>query len=376
MGKGKIISHRVSKYRETIKRRWHEVNDEKSWVVKSKFIIDPETGKRERVRILNPRRNYLYIDKDDALKNKQRELYFKRNNSTEPFVQILNCFTTEIVSRYSAKQFEALIRLLPLINYTNKSDNYEKVLMFNRKRANETILYEVMKVGNKTGKKYLLDFVKDNILEAVNDQRDKRFTYYKSTGKVFLRGIKSDDSFSKKVVLRRLHKVIMDIDKEVEKHKKKKRSTIKKKDIYPLALLGAAISVVHYKTFMFMKNYTDDSLVKEGEQVSEVMKMKKRIQQFKFIKQYEWWNMYSGQNLKRLNNEKKQELELCFQILKKVNAIGEWRTTKSFLIMNPLLVYISPNEKYDEEWKSVLESLFQISNVLDQEKQSKENMRN
>jgi hypothetical protein len=348
----------------------NEKNNEQGWLFDYKTYIDPETGDLKEVKVLNPEKNVGVYDKDALEKKKeierQEEYMFLHNRfKKEAFTQMLLSFDQKIVGKYHAKKLASLMRLLPLTNYSNKKDEDDKVLMIQSKKATATMLYKYMKVDNKTGKKYLEEFVADGIYELVEDEDDKRYTYYRSTGKVFLRGEKGENEFSKKVVMERFLQLIEEIDKEVESEKKRKKKNFI--EIHPLALFGALASKVHYKTFFFLKNNTEE-LIKEDETVREVLKSTHKIRRLKFLKQYEIWQMYSGQKLKKLTDDETDILDRCFEILFKTHAIGSWRGGKKpLLIMNPKLVYVSPKEKFDSDWKDIIQTLFGLSEVLDKD---------
>lgn len=117
----------------------------------------------------------------------------------------------------------------------------------------------------------------------------------------------------------------------------------------------------HYKTFLLLQNHDDKDLIKDDENVTDVLKIPNRKRKFKFVKQYEMWNLYKGNKMKKLRIENKAELQVCLDILIKSNILGRWETGKTKIyIMNPMLVFVSPNKKYDTQWEKVINTLFDI----------------
>ena len=72
--------------------------------------------------------------------------------------------------------------------------------------------------------------------------------------------------------------------------------------------------------------------------------------------------MYSGSNIKNLGGGQKAELEACMKNLKLLGAIGSWDSNgRELFFMNPLVVYVLPNLKCDEDWKKVIFTFFNIN---------------
>lgn len=326
-------------------------------------IVDYERIQGENEKIIN--KNSVQAFKE----MKEKEEYRKNGQRKNLFAQTNSFYENNVVGRYSPKQLESLMYLVPYMNYnTDEKDNKDDIIRIGNKPAILKQLTKIMKVSINTGTQYMEDFITDNIIEEVDTKGVKGKTYrFKNTA--FLRGANDSNEFTKKLAFDKLKTVISKIETEVKKSVTKEKNLAafaKKKpkftQLYPLALLGALMSKTHYKTLMFLKNHSDPELVKDGEKVIDILNKTKRFREFKFLKQYELYNMYSGLHIRSLNGNRKAELEACIKILKKLGAIGSWDSNgREIFFMNPLLVYVSPNMKCDEEWKKIIFTFFNIT---------------
>ncbi|WP_312096191.1 hypothetical protein [Niallia sp.] len=334
-------------------------------------VIERATGKfitYERIQGANER--LISKNSDKSFKEMiEKEEYRKNGERKDPFAQATSVYENGVVGKFSAKKLDSLIRLVPKMNYNaNEKENKDSVIRIKNKPALTKDLADAMGVSIRTGQDYLDEFIGADVMEEVKLSGINGKAYrFKNTA--FLRGANDSDEYTKKVAFNKLQEIISKVDGEVKKAVGLERSQAafakkkpKFKNFYPLALLGVLLSKTHYKTFMFLKNHSDPTLVKDGEKVVDALNMKKRFRQFKFLKKYELYNMYSGLNTKSLSGTQKAELEASMKILKKLGAVGSWDSNgREIFFMNPLLVYASPNMKCDEEWKKIIFTFFNIT---------------
>ncbi len=117
----------------------------------------------------------------------------------------------------------------------------------------------------------------------------------------------------------------------------------------------------HYKSFFLVNNRFDDEIVKEEETVREVLNSSYKKRRFKFLKKYEMWNLYSLTETKKPSADRKLELEACLYVLKRIGALGKWEVgNNEYYIMNPSLVFASPNAKCDHDWYQWICTMFNL----------------
>nr|WP_222125736.1 hypothetical protein [Paenibacillus xylanexedens] len=130
---------------------------------------------------------------------------------------------------------------------------------------------------------------------------------------------------------------------------------------HPIAFLGALLTKTHYKSFFLVNNRFDDEIVKEEETVREVLNSSYKKRRFKFLKKYEMWNLYSLTETKKPSADRKLELEACLYVLKRIGALGKWEVgNNEYYIMNPSLVFASPNAKCDHDWYQWICTMFNL----------------
>lgn len=333
--------------------------------------VDPETGEilGEKIEISWNKdiHRVSVTTKDqhkDYLEHKKRQEYMVMGRRAEQFVQTTSLYEKDIAGKYPAKKMECLMKLIPYMNYNgNRELNAMDVIRIHNKPAILKDIAKLWGVHRETASRYLFEFVEDGILEPIEVKGVNGNTYkFKST--FILKGTNLQDNFTKKIILKRFQEVIKRCDEEVKKElkKEKRRKSPRFDSLHPLALLGGLLTKTHYKTFFLLRNHEDPNLVKEGESVTKALNMVTRRRKFKFINKKEMWFLYTGQEISgNMNTKELAELKACIDILIRASAMGEWRSGKNnFLLMNPTLVYVSPNMKFDPEWSSVIQTLFNL----------------
>lgn len=295
--------------------------------------------------------------------------YREKGKQKKHFAQTMPAFEERIVGEYPSKMLECLLRTLPYMNYNGDNVvNADDLIKINGEIANDTNLSILWSVSRPTAIKYIKQFINDKIwekkiIDGVNGNA------YRFTKEIFLKGKKSNKKhFSKKVILENLKLMIQKSDQERERimlrpsTRDEKRFAKDLSSFHPIAFLGALLIKTHYKSFFLVNNNYDDEIVRENETVLEVLNSTSKKRRFNFLKKYEMWNLYSQTETKKLSSERRTELEACLYVLKRINALGKWETGKNeYYIMNPSLVFASPNMKCDDEWYCFILSLFNLS---------------
>lgn len=341
--------------------------------IKYEREINPITGEQEDyAKIAVDDDTVISVDSAKAIEERKKQMrilvYRRKGKRKEAFAQAMPAYEKNIVGKYSPEMLECLFRTLPYINYNgDKSMNADNLIKVNRVPVNDKYLAELWDVSRRTAKKYIDQFIKDDIWEKKHSEGYGGNTY-RFKKDVFLRGIKSDkDYFSKKVVLEELGKMLVQADRERDRimtraYTNEEKGYAKLKSCHPIALLGALLIKTDYKSFFLVNNAASDVTVKPNETVVEVLRSSHKRRRFKFLKGYEMWNLYSKSHTTKLTAVQLLELNACLYILKRIKALGKWETGGAeYYMMNPKLVFISPNLKCDDSWYSVIDSLFKLT---------------
>ncbi|MDK8188678.1 hypothetical protein QP794_01105 [Paenibacillus sp. UMB7766-LJ446] len=335
--------------------------------------FDDETGELvEYIRIKLDSDTEVRVESRKARLEKIKHLkkfeYREKGRRKKHFAQTMPAFEDSIVGKYPSKMLECLLRTLPYMNYNGDDiTNSDDLIKINGLIANDTALSNLWGVSRPTAIKYINQFVADHVWERKFPEGFNG-NAYRFKKDVFLKGKKTDKNyFSKKIVLENLKAIIEQADREktrILKHPNTREERLfaeKLTDFYPIAFLGGLMIKTHYKSFFLVNNTFDDEIVKDEETVIEVLKSSHKKRRFKFLKKYQMWNLYSKTKTKKLSSERKLELEACMLVLKRIKALGRWETGKSeYYIMNPSLVYASPNMKCDDDWYNFIYSLFNL----------------
>jgi hypothetical protein len=297
--------------------------------------------------------------------------YREKGRRKKHFAQTMPAYEETVIGKYPSKLLDCLMRTLPYMNYNGDNQvNANDVIKISGKIANDTSLSKLWGVSRPTAVKYIDRFVEDNIWET---KKIEGFNgnAYRFKQDVFLKGSKSDKEYlSKKVVLETLGTMITHADQERSRILSKpftheeKRYAKGLSTFHPIACLGALLTKTHYKSFFLVNNQFDDEIVKEDETVQNVLNSSYKKRRFKFLKKYEMWNLYSRTETKKLSSDRKLELEACVYVLKRIGALGKWETGKNeYYLMNPSLVFASPNAKCDDEWYQFICTMFNLKNL-------------
>lgn len=353
-------------------KRKKEMREMKQYYITTETRFDPYTEKekeyaiveldKEVAKIIVKTKRQLAAQKEYALEEERKawnQVIIKKKK--RHYVQAMPLFEETIIGNYSARMLHCLMLLLPYATYNSTKQNKEDALEKDGEYLTNTSIYTLWGVSNKTGARYIDQFLADGILEQVKlfGINGKTYRFHPN---MFLRGKKEQqDIFTKKVVLDNLLHIIEAIQKEtnnvLKKEKNKKKTSFT--TMYPLALFAVFLTKTHYATYFLLHNNTDPTLIREGEEVSTVLTKERRKRAFRFLKQYEMWNLATGQKNTTLNTREKKELEACIQVLIHAGVIGRWENKKGkFLLMNPNVVFISHETQIDHNWKNTLEGLF------------------
>ncbi|WP_404331612.1 hypothetical protein [Mesobacillus maritimus] len=373
-----MSNHRIDrKFREREILKWREDQNKYNKYTKKYLeqVIDPKTG--EIIKAIIPKKDTIVnviplAAKEEYEKKKKLEQeienYRTQGKRKEPFAQVSKGFEMDIIGNYSPAMLSCLVQTIPYMNYTADVTSNSDVIKKGKKPLEQNDLINLWKVSKVTGIKYIKQFIKDGIWEEVSAIKKKgNIKYYRFKHKMVFRG-KNQNEFTKKIFLRKLESIISIVLEETEKalYRESTRKVKRFSSLYPLALFAALLTKTHYKTFFLLHNHDDPDLVREGEYVTEILQNPFRKRKFKFLKQYEMWNLYRGNKVKKLKTNEKMELESCLDILVKSNILGRWESgNKKFYLMNPGLIYVSPNKKYDQEWGKVINSLFGLGENIE-----------
>ncbi|OME49224.1 MULTISPECIES: hypothetical protein [Paenibacillus] len=336
--------------------------------------VDLETGKvKEYASIELDEDTEFSVGSCLARLEREKQLkklkYREKGKQKKHFAQTMPAFEEGIVGKYPSRMLECLLRTLPYMNYNGDDvTNADDLIKINGLIANVTALSNLWGVSRPTAIKYINQFVADHVWERKSPEGFNG-NAYRFKKDVFLKGKKSDKKyFSKKIVLENLKAIIEQADREkirIMTHPNSREERLfaeKLSDFYPIAFLGGLMIKTHYKSFFLVNNHCEDEIVKDEETVMDVLKSSHKKRRFKFLKKYEMWNLYSKTKTNKLSSERKLELEACILVLKRIKALGKWETGKSeYFIMNPSLVYASPNMKCDNDWYNFIYSLFNLA---------------
>ncbi|WP_027086841.1 hypothetical protein [Cohnella panacarvi] len=341
-------------------------------------VVDFETGEfKDYAKIEMDEDTLITIESKEEKRKKAEEVlkqqYRMRARRIEQFAQAMPRYENDVIGTYPARMLECLIRTLPFINYNSGKFNEQNIIKNQGKAATVSALANLWKVTRPTATKYIKRFIKDGIWSPVKLSKVNG-SVFQFKNDVFLKGKKGNkEFFSKKVVLKSLGDMIRTADQEVDRILNKpytREERLYKEQLssfHPLALFGALLTKTHFKSFFLVNNSTDE-IISDEETVSEVIGSSHKRRRFRFMKKYEMWNLYEGKKTKSLSGDRKLELEACLYVLTRIKALGTWKTGKSeYIIMNPSLVYVSPNMKCDDEWRKVIGSLFCLPNIMEKE---------
>lgn len=346
------------------------------WRITYESETNPITGEnQEYAKIPIDGDTLINVESFKAIQARRRYLKMKayrdKGKRTEPFTQTMPAYERRVVGNYSPEMLECLFRTLPYMNYnSDKDNNSDNLIKINGIPLTDSALTKLWGVSRATAAKYIKQFVYDGVWEK---KQPEGFSgnAYRFKKDVFLRGAKNQkEQFTKKIVLAKLKDLINEVDKERERimkhpYSKEEREYSKKlRSFHPIALLGALLVKTDYKSFFLLNNSPADITVKPDETVLEVLNSSYKSRRFKFLKVYEMWNLYSKAKSTKLRGKQKLELDACLYVLKRVKAIGVWDTgTRPYYLVNPSIIYISPNIKCDNHWYSFIESMFKLSEI-------------
>lgn len=318
-------------------------------------------GNKEIVREVSENAGVYNKSNHKLFLEKERYKLMGRKDKNKHFVQCSENYQQNVVGKYSPKMLEALMMLVPYLNYKGK------VIKIDGKHANLYDIKDLLGISKQTTINYLSVFEKDGILESI-PSGVKNENNYISKSDVLFKGENKSEQFTKKIVQAEMLKVIKSVKDQMNsrKDKTKTNSNLKNakpkqyREIYPLALLGILIPLFHWKTYILAKNSSDE-LVKENETVREVIRSAKRRRRFQFPYKYDLWNLYKSANVKSLSKNQKEELEECIDILTKAQAIKIIPGQRDIMVINPTLIYVSLHVKCDEDWQEMIKDLFYLT---------------
>ncbi|MCC2380937.1 hypothetical protein LKM00_26430 [Bacillus wiedmannii] len=317
--------------------------------------IDQDTGEiKGRVTILKG--NAIILDPEEERKRKDAQKYRNKTGRVDPFVQCTKEYKV-MIEDYNRLAKECLVKLFPYIGYK------DSIVKIDDKIASTSDIYDMWGVSNKTGKLILDKIIADGILiEEESGFKSKK--QYRCTGKTIFRGKNNKKDFTQKINDKALKFYIDAVQKKLDVREKTAKKNKKKiSPIYPLALFAALIPHFSYDTYILCKN-NSESIILEHETVTEILASRRKRSRFQFLKTYELWNIYSGQNLKNENmsSQERKDIKECMDILLKVGVLGLFSSHGKILyLINPNLVYSSPGFKCDAEWIRVIDSLFKFT---------------
>ncbi|MDA2241997.1 hypothetical protein PDN14_26870 [Bacillus cereus group sp. Bc222] len=294
----------------------------------------------------------MVTDKEALEKQQERqrrkEMYLKSKESV-PFVQT-HLEYNKVFGKLTQAQLHSLMLLVPYITYEEKPLKKEK-----NEPLTLTEIYNIWGVSRTTGKEYVDKFVEIGIAEEVNSDTSIREKYLIVKSNFLFKGEKEFKEFNTKIVQSVMKQVIESIEDQTNRYKSDKR--IKKKmEIYPLSLLAVLVAHVHYQTFFLVSN-PHEEFIKEGETVEDVLLSAKKKRRIKFLKKKTLWEEMTGQEDVKLSAPKKAKLDLYFKMLVKAGALGVWTSVTERMVINPHLMYVTPNTR-NETWYKSITALF------------------
>ncbi|BCC15155.1 hypothetical protein [Bacillus cereus] len=293
------------------------------------------------------------VTDQEALKKQQerqqrKELYLKSLGGKR-FVQT-HLEYNKVLGQLTQAQLHSLMLLVPYINYGEKPLKNEK-----NEPLTLTEIYNIWGVSRTTGKEYVDKFVEIGIAEEVNSDTSIREKYLIVKSNFLFKGEKEFKEFNTKIVQSVMKQVIESIEDQTNRYKSDKR--IKKKmELYPLSLLAVLVAHVHYQTFFLVSN-PHEEFIKEGETVEDVLLSAKKKRRIKFLKKKALWEKMTGQEGVILSAAKKEKLDLYFKMLVKSGALGVWKSVTERMVINPHLMYVTPNTR-NETWYKSITALF------------------
>lgn len=263
----------------------------------------------------------------ELFENKLEEGHFIQTS-----VDFMNLF-----GELTQAQWHSLMLLIPYVQY------YGKPLKRDGKLLTVRDIYNIWGVSEVTGSKYVQRFTEVGIAETQNSNTSIREKYFILKTNFLFKGNKEFDEFNTKIVQKKMEEVIAIVTEKVHSINTDKRRK-KKLELYPLSLLAVLIAHVHFQTF-YLVNNPNEPVVFDGETVQEVLKSSHKRRRLKHLKKVEIWNKFTGQNRKSLDKARNERLQLYFDMLHEAGALMEIKVYSKRLLVNPELMYVTPNAK-------------------------------
>ncbi|HGP3677496.1 TPA: hypothetical protein ACLIVI_005424 [Bacillus pacificus] len=263
----------------------------------------------------------------ELFENKLEEGHFIQTS-----VDFMNLF-----GELTQAQWHSLMLLIPYVQF------YGKPLKRDGKLLTVRDIYNIWGVSEVTGSKYVQRFTEVGIAETQNSNTSIREKYFILKTNFLFKGNKEFDEFNTKIVQKKMEEVIAIVTEKVHSINTDKRRK-KKLELYPLSLLAVLIAHVHFQTF-YLVNNPNEPVVFDGETVQEVLKSSHKRRRLKHLKKVEIWNKFTGQNRKSLDKARNERLQLYFDMLHEAGALMEIKVYSKRLLVNPELMYVTPNAK-------------------------------
>ncbi|HDR4422885.1 TPA: hypothetical protein QCU60_004327 [Bacillus cereus] len=318
------------------KTEWEKLVDSMPFIHKPSRDIN--TGEIDLTTI-ELKEGSIVINKKDQQKQQEKkhaQELFQRKLEAGHFIQTSGDFMN-LFGELTQAQWHSLMLLIPYVQF------YGKPLKKDGKLLTIGDIYNIWGVSRSVGTTYVDKFVEVGIAETENSKTSIREKYFILKTNFLFKGNKEFDEFNTKIVQKKMEEVITIVTEKVHSINTDKRRK-KKLELYPLSLLAVLIAHVHYQTFYLVSN-PNEPVVLEGETVQEVLKSSHKRRRLKHLKKAEIWNKFTGQNRKSLDKERSERLQLYFDMLHDAGALMEVKVYSKRLLVNPDLMYVTPNAK-------------------------------
>lgn len=309
----------------------------------------------------------VVVDKEAWEKKQERkhaQELFQRKLEAGHFIQTSGDFMN-LFGELTQAQWHCLMLLIPFVQF------YGKPLKRDGKLLTVGEIYNIWGVSEVTGWKYIQRFTEVGIVETEDSKTSIREKYFILKTNFLFKGNKEFDEFNTKIVQAKMEEVITIVTEKVHSINTDKRRK-KKLELYPLSLLAVLIAHVHYQTF-YLVNNPNEPVVLDGETVQEVLDSSHKRRRLKHLKKAEIWNKFTGQNAKSLTKAQSERLQLYFDMLHEAGALMEIKVYTKRLLVNPDLMYVTPNAK-NSDWHKHIKS--QINGTIPTEDEIKEKTKN
>lgn len=335
---------------QEVKRRRGRPRKAKEQLVERVKALDIHTGALTDRWALIEDKSLGVIDLEEQERKKEQDSRYQKSLTRDEFVQGGNILK-EIVGKLKQSELHALMLLIPYMQYDEKPLKRDGALL-----SLQEVYEEIWGVSKVTGSQYMKTFKELELLDTMNASGSKRTKFVTVKRDFLFRGERNFSDYNVKIFQKKMQEVIEKVNQQIISSNNRRR---KKLDLYPLALLAAILPHFHFQTFFLVRN-PNEIVIKDGETVQEVLKNSRKRRRIKFLKNKELWTLMTGQELGKsnLSKEKTERLGLYFKMLKRAGAIGVWGGETDLYLVNPNLMFVTPNTR-NMTWYDSITALFE-----------------